>query len=136
MTTISLPAPMATGVPSTDRGETIIAPRVLEKIAGRAASEVDGVAAQGGSTGVGRLLPWSAGHDSPATAQGDQTGDPLRVDLSVSILYPRPVATVTNAVRAQVIRRLAELCGMAATRVDISVPALVVPAPGGRRRVE
>jgi len=135
VTTASLPAPGSSGAPATDRGETIIAPRVLEKIAGRAASEVDGVGAEAGA-GVGRLFPWSLGGDAPATAQVDLTGGTMRVELSVSVLYPRPVAMVTNAVRAHVVQRLAELSGMKAVRVDISVPALVVPGPGARRRVE
>jgi len=119
----------------TDRGETIIASLVVEKIAGRAAAEVDGV---GGvlQTGLSRLLPWSVGGTAPARAQADVGDGKVQVELTVNVLYPRPVATVTNAVRAQVSRRLAELCGLEATRVDISVPALVAPPPGLRRRVE
>jgi uncharacterized alkaline shock family protein YloU len=60
----------------------------------------------------------------------------VTVDLTVNVLYPEPVARVTNGVRAQVTRRLSELCGLRATEVNISVPALVVPPRGARRRVE
>jgi uncharacterized alkaline shock family protein YloU len=118
----------------TSRGETIIAPLVVEKIAGRAASEVDGV---GGvvQTGLSRLLPWSVG-GTPAHAQAAVGDGKVQLDMTVNVLYPRPVAMVTNAVRSQVSRRLAELCGLEATRIDISVPALVTPPPGVRRRVE
>lgn len=133
MSTAQLPVHQAGLV--TSRGETIIAPAVVEKIAGRAASEVDGV---GGviQTGLSRLLPWSVGGDSSARAQAEVGDGEVEVDLTVNVVYPEPVAAVTNRVRAQVCRRLAELCGLKATRVDIFVPALVVPSAGSRRRVE
>ena len=119
----------------TSRGETIIAPTVVEKIASRAAAEVDGV---GGvvQTGLSRLLPWTVGGDSPARASAEVGGETVTVDLTVNVLYPEPVAMVTNEVRARVIRRLGELCGLRATEVNIAVPALVTPQRGTRRRVE
>ena len=119
----------------TGRGETIIAPMVVEKIATRAASEVDGV---GGvlQTGLSRLLPWSLGDASPARASAEVGAETVTVDLTVNVLYPEPVAVVTNGVRAHVTRRLAELCGLQATEVNITVPALVAPPGGARRRVE
>ncbi len=119
----------------TSRGETIIGPTVAEKIASRAASEVDGV---GGvlQTGLSRLLPWSVGESSPARASAEVGAETVTVDLTVNIVYPQPVAAVTNSVRAQVTRRLAELCGLRATEVNIAVPALVTAPRGARRRVE
>lgn len=142
MTTAQLPVPDPTVEQArphaglvTSRGETIIAPLVVEKIATRAASEVQGV---GGviQTGLARLLPWSVGTDAPARAHAAVGDGTVQLDLTVSVLYPQPVATVTNQVRAQVSRRLTELCGLQATRVDISVPALLLPARDARRRVE
>ncbi|MFN2505134.1 MAG: Asp23/Gls24 family envelope stress response protein [Acidimicrobiales bacterium] len=136
------PTPVEDGEPTADlpraglvtsRGETIIAPTVVEKIATRAASEVDGVG-EVVETGLGRLLPWRIGDRSSASAEvGTET---VTVDLNVNVVYPQPVATVTNRVRAQVTRRLSELCGLAATEVNIVVPALVVPPRGALRRVE
>jgi uncharacterized alkaline shock family protein YloU len=119
----------------TSRGETIIGATVVEKIATRAAAEVDGV---GGvvQTGLSRLLPWTVGGDAPARASAEVGTDSVTVDLTVNVLYPQPVAAVTNEVRSQVIRRLSELCGLRATEVNIAVPALVTPARGARRRVE
>ena len=119
----------------TSRGETIIAPTVVEKIATRAASEVDGV---GGvvQTGLSRLLPWSIGDPGPARAAAEVGGDTVSVDLTVNVLYPEPVAAVTNQVRTHVTQRLAQLCGLRATEVNIAVPALVVPPRGVHRRVE
>lgn len=119
----------------TSRGETIIEPTVVEKIASRAASEVDGV---GGvlQTGLSRLLPWSIGDVSPARASAEVGAGTVSVDLTVNVVYPRPVAAVTNGVRDHVTRRLAELCGLRATEINIAVPALVAPPRSARRRVE
>jgi uncharacterized alkaline shock family protein YloU len=131
VTTVELPgAPLV-----TSRGETVIAPTVVEKIATRAASEVDGV---GGvvHTGLSRLLPWTVGGDTPARASAEVGSDTVKVDLTVNVCYPQPVAAVTNEVRTVVTRRLAELCGLRATEVNIAVPALVAPPRGARRRVE
>jgi uncharacterized alkaline shock family protein YloU len=132
-------APVTAELPSsplvTSRGETIIAPTVVERIATRVASEVDGV---GGvvQAGLSRLLPWTVGGEAPARASADVGTDTVTVDLTVNVLYPQPVAAVTNEVRDQVVRRLSELCGLRATEVNIAVPALVTPARGARRRVE
>jgi uncharacterized alkaline shock family protein YloU len=132
--TADLPrAPLVTG-----RGRTIISPTVVEKIAIRAASEVDGVAGDVES-GMSRLLPWSIGSGpAPARAEADVGADTVTVDLTVNIRYPEPVAAVTDRVREQVIRRMSELCGLRATEVNIAVPALVGDdtARGRRRRVE
>lgn len=135
MTVTGQTADLPRGALVTTRGETIIAPTVVEKIASRAASEVDGV---GGvvQTGLSRLLPWTVGGDSPARASAEVGGDTVTVDLTVNVCYPEPVAAVTNEVRTQVTRRLAELCGLRATAVNIAVPALVAPPRGARRRVE
>ena len=137
---MTTPIPAATADMShpglvTSRGETIIAPAVVEKIASRAASEVDGV---GGvvQTGLSRLLPWTVGDAGPARASAEVGGETVAVDLTVNVLYPQPVAAVTNRVRVEVSRRLAELCGLRTTEVNIAVPALVVPPRGARRRVE
>ena len=132
---VSVTAELAKSPLVTSRGETIIGPTVVEKVASRAASEVDGV---GGvvQTGLSRLLPWTVGGDSPARASAEVNSDTVTVDLTVNILYPHPVAAVTNQVRTQVIRRLSELCGLRATEVNIAVPALVTPPRGAGRRVE
>ncbi len=118
----------------TERGETTISPVVVEKIAARAASEVDGV---GGvlRTGFSRLLPWTSSA-GPASADAAIHHGTVSVDLTVKVLYPRPVGAVTGQVRDRVTSRLAELCGLRAKPVNIVVPELVHPTVGARRRVE
>lgn len=118
----------------TGRGETIIAPSVVEKIAARAASEVHGVGGVA-ETGLSRLLPWAVGGPGPR-ASAEVGAETVSVDLTVNVVYPEPVAMVTNRVRAEVTRRLAELCGLRATEVNIAVAALVPPPGRARRRVE
>jgi len=118
----------------TDRGETIIPDSVVAKVAGRAAAEVDGVGAVA-DTGLGRLLARSS---SPATARATAVVDrgSVTLDITLNIVYPRPVATVTAEVRAHVTHRVTELCGMTARRIDITVPELVTLPRPARSRVE
>ncbi len=128
------PVPAATAGLRTSRGETTISPVVVEKIATKAATEVDGV---GGvvRTGLGRLLPWVAG-DSSAQAAADVHEDTVEVDLTVNVRYPEPVRRVTSNVRDRVIERLGTLTGLTATEVNIMVDELVVERGDARRRVE
>ena len=129
------------GVPSSDRfiterGHTIISPKVVEKIAGRAASEVDGV---GGvhASGLGRfadLLSASDKRETQAHAEVDRAS--TAVDLVVSVRYPEPVGVVATRVRQHVIERLHELTGLEVGEVNVSIPELVAPsAPPPRPRV-
>jgi len=129
-----LPAPSSSAALVTERGHTTIAPLVAEKIAARAASEVDGV---GGvvRTGLSRLLPFTSGA-GPASADAAVDGGTVAVDLTVNVLYPRPVGTVTAQVRDRVVTQLAQLCGLEARPVNIVVPELVRPTGVTRRRVE
>ncbi|MDQ3783748.1 MAG: Asp23/Gls24 family envelope stress response protein [Actinomycetota bacterium] len=138
------PAPSAEvgeDVPSSDlliteRGHTIITPRVVEKIAGRSASEVDGV---GGvhSSGLGRfadLFSGSEKRETQAHAEVDRAS--TVVDLVVSVRYPEPVGAVANRVRQHVIKRLHELTGLQVGEVNVTISELVVPsAPPPRPRV-
>lgn len=132
--TSELPAPGTRPPALTGRGHTTIAPAVVEKVAARAASEVDGV---GGvvRTGLSRLLPWGA-PAGPASADAAIDRDTVTVDLTVNVLYPRPVGRVTAEVRDRVTAELSRLCGLQTRRVDISVPELVRPAGTTGRRVE
>jgi len=120
----------------TDRGHTIITPRVVEKIAGRAASEVDGV---GGvqSSGLGRFADLFTGSDKrEAQAHAEVDRASTAVDIVVSVRYPEPVGAVANRVRQHVIKRLHELTGLRVGEVNITIPELVVPsAPPPQPRV-
>ena len=121
----------------TARGETTISPVVVEKIATRAATEVDGV---GGvvKTGLGRLLPWVSDDSTPQVAQAtaDVERDSVAVELTVNVRYPEPVSQVTGRLRDHVVQRLAELTGFGVREVNITVDELVVERPRSRPRVQ
>ena len=127
------PLPASTAGLRTSQGETTISPLVVEKIATRAATEVDGVWVV--RTGLGRLLPWVAG-DASAQVEADVHQDSVTLDLTVNVRYPEPVARVAADVRDQVKQRLASLAGLTATEVNIVVDELVVERQSARRRVE
>ena len=120
----------------TEKGETIIAPSVVEKIAGKAASEVEGVKGVQ-SSGLSRITSLlSGGDDRQTEARASVERASTGVSLSVSIEYPLPVGQVSDRVRQHVRARIQELTGLQVTGVDLTVPELVAPEPRPRPRVE
>jgi uncharacterized alkaline shock family protein YloU len=114
-----------------DPGHTTVEDVVVEKIAARAAGEVDQV---GGA--ANRVLGVTIGADgadrSPkVTARVD--GSLVTLDVRLSVTYPAPVGKVTREVREHVIERLATLTGLTARQVDITVAALHAPTAPQRR---
>ena len=132
MTTLEAPVTNVRPEPATDlevpaptqRGTTTIAPGVFEKIAARAAAEINGVEGEV-RTGLDRFLPWAAG--SLADASADVGDDGVVVDLVLNVAYPQPVRQVTTLVRRHVVDRVAEMTGRRVEEVNITVPELVVP---------
>ena len=96
-----------------ERGLLDIAPVVLEKIARRAASEVDGTA-------------------GPVTADADVAPGRANLRLDLGVEYPRPVGEVAAEVQRRVASRVHELTGMTVAAVDVTVTDL--PPPARRRR--
>jgi uncharacterized alkaline shock family protein YloU len=135
--TAEVPAAATRTALVSERGVTTIAPVVAEKIAARAASEVDGVAGLLRPALRG-LLPWthSATPSGPASADATIDDGSVTVHLTVNVRYPRPVGAVAAQVRDRVTSRLGELCGLHVERVDIFVPELVAETHVARRRVE
>jgi uncharacterized alkaline shock family protein YloU len=104
------------------RGRTSIANRVVEKIAGQAAVEVDHV------SGVPRrVLGQTLGKvtsDSSARASAKVDGSIVSVSVSVAVEYPTPVRAAAAAVRANVVSKVDELCGLQVVEVHVDVPHL------------
>lgn len=96
-----------------ERGLLDIATVVFEKIARRAASEVDGT--------VG-----------PVTADADVVSGRATLRLDLGVEYPRPVGEVAAEVQRRVASRVHELTGLAVAAVDVTVTDL--PPPPRRRR--
>lgn len=108
------------GQDTENRGSLDISPRVVEKVAGAAALEVDHV------SGVPRrILGQTLGKvkaDSQARADAKIDGSTVSVSLSVAVEYPTPVRSAAAAVRANVIKQVGDLCGLTVVEVDVDVP--------------
>ena len=114
----------------SDRGTTKIGDGVVLAIANAAAGEVDGVHLSHGGT----RLP---GDSSPTVGEflGNLTGGSGRprglsvevgeseaaVDFAVNVVYGKNIATVTQALRRNVISRLESLTGLHVTEVNIVI---------------
>ncbi|MBA3524196.1 MAG: Asp23/Gls24 family envelope stress response protein [Geodermatophilaceae bacterium] len=111
-------------------GRLRIADRVIEKIAGQAAREVDRAG------GAGRRVLGVAvgsGDTAPPRVQARMHGDVATVSIDLSVAWPAPLREVTVQVRQRVTERLAELAGVRQAQVDIRVIALVADTPTERR---
>ncbi len=114
---------------ATERGETVIAPTVVAKIARQAASEVDGVEVSA-APGLRGLLSKVGGGSAAGGSSASVGSRRAALDLHVSVIYPRPVRAATAEVRHHVRSRVQELTGYEVGDVDIVVDAL--PAPTRR----
>ena len=120
----------------TERGFTSIAPAVVEKIAGRAATEVDGVGVVA-PAGLRKLFSSTPAPDTPADADARVGMERASVALSISIRYPAPVRAKSAEVRAIVAERVEQYTGLHVSWVDLTVAQLPTADPWKpRRRVE
>ena len=95
--------------------------KVIEKIAGQAASEVASAGgSSGGFLGIGSRTDLSA----RPKVEVELSGGTASVDLAITVAYPTPIRKVTGQVRQHLIDRVGELTGVEVTRVDITVSAL------------
>lgn len=117
-----------------ERGTTTIANEVVEKIAGIAAREVQGVYDTGGDTA--RVFSAVRERIGLGEAEADQgvrvrlQGKQAAVDLTIVIEYGFVVYTVTEKVRAKVIGAIENLVGLEVTEVNILVDDVHVAETG------
>ncbi len=111
-----------------ERGRTIVADRVVERIACFAAAEVDGVRSVGSSLEslVGRRYP---------KADADIAGNRARVVVSIAVTWPTPLARTSAAVRDQVLQRLRDYSGLEIDAVDVTAAKVLSDADENRGRV-
>jgi uncharacterized alkaline shock family protein YloU len=127
--------PPAAGVLRTSRGETIIAPNVVEKIASRAAAETPGVA-EVVPTESGRL--WRFLHvtgDAEPTSASAEMVEEVTIALTVHVAYPQPVFATAEHVRENVIAEVRRQTGLEPAEVNVTVPTLVAHPFRARPRV-
>lgn len=120
----------------TSRGITTIAPAVVEKIAGRAATEVDGVGVVS-PAGLRKLFSSAPDPDTPPDADARVGMERASVALTISIMYPAPIRSTSTQVRAAVAQRVEQYTGLHVSWVDVTVAQLPTANPWKpRRRVE
>ncbi len=116
-----------------ERGSTTIAQRTVERLAVHAISEVADVG------GVARRMfgVALAGEDldNAAKVTANVIGDRATLDVWISVVYPTSIATTTENVRGQLMRRVEEFTGLRVTRVNITVTALHSPVTTRTGRV-
>lgn len=116
----------AEGLGRTELGTISVDPRVVEKIAARAAGDVPD-AGGSASRGLGRSLP--GGHDSSLDSlpkvRADVDGSIATLSVTMSVRWPASIAGVSDAVRAAVREAVHTLTGLQITDVDIAVTDLV-----------
>jgi uncharacterized alkaline shock family protein YloU len=117
----------------TERGGTRIEDSVVQKIAGIAAQEVEGVRMGGGTTqALGGILSsvtgGSAGGASQTRGVSVEVGEvETAVDVTLTVEYGKPIPQVAEAVRKNIINRVENLVGLNVTEVNIAVNDVFVP---------
>lgn len=122
--------PASAWLPPGQRGATVIADQVIERIVARVVAE-----AEHASGAARRVAGMSLGDDENAAAQANVyvDGNLATVQLTMSVLYPEPVRQVARRVREQVAARIGELTGLDVRQVDIQISSLIAASSAGRR---
>jgi uncharacterized alkaline shock family protein YloU len=117
--------------PPGARGQTTVAPAVVERIAQRAAGEVTGVRAERVST----LRSWFGGGEGPAggpavSSESELHGAHAEIHLTLGVEWPRSVIDTVREVQRHVARQVERFTGVHVCRVDVDVTDLPArPAP-------
>lgn len=105
------------------RGTLVIEKKVVEKIAGQAASEVAGARGRsGGLLGIGS----EADADARPKVDVELSENSADLLIEAGIAYPGSIRAASQQMRGLVGRRVQELTGIAVHRVDIDVTFLTV----------
>nr|WP_082369575.1 Asp23/Gls24 family envelope stress response protein [Arthrobacter sp. ERGS1:01] len=114
------------------RGQTVLADKVIEKIAGQVArDESPAVGSSGGFLGIGAHADLSA----RPKARVELSGNIATLSVEVGLVYPVPLRQATEAIRRRISTRVTELTGVQVRQVDIQVSWLTTRADtaGGRK---
>ena len=117
----------------TERGGTRIEDSVVQKIAGIAAQEVEGVRMGGGtSQALGGILSsvtgGSAGPGSQSRGVSVEVGEiEAAIDVTLTVEYGKSIPQVAEAVRKNIINRVENLVGLNVTEVNIAVNDVFFP---------
>lgn len=117
----ALPLPPVGGTAETEtgsRGQTRLADRVIEKIAGQVAKDESAAGgSSGGFLGIGSHADLSA----RPRASVELAGNIATLTVEVGMPYPVPLRQATEALRERIRTRVIELTGVEVRQVDIKV---------------
>ena len=125
----------------TERGVTRVEDSVVQKIAGLAVQEIEGIQMGGGTArAVGGLLDSVSGGGGETRGVSVEAGEEeTAVDLAMAVEYGRPIPRISEEVRRNVIRRVENLVGLRVVEVNITVNDVLVPEerpqPEGQREL-
>ena len=117
----------------TERGSTNIENTVVQKIAGIAAQEVDGVRMGGGSSqAIGGILSsvtgGNVGGGSQSRGVSVEVGEvESAIDVTLTVEYGKSIPQIAEAVRRNIINRVENLVGLNVTEVNVSVNDVFFP---------
>jgi uncharacterized alkaline shock family protein YloU len=120
----------------SDRGTTTIQDGVVSSVAAVAVAETDGIDPSHGGTRlpgdssptVGEFVGRISGGAGRTRGISVQVGEEqAALDLTVNVLYGRPIHQVTQALRQNVINRVENLTGLEVTEVNITVNDVTFP---------
>ena len=113
------------------RGQTVLAARVIEKIASQVASDESSAGgSSGGFLGIGTRADLSA----RPKASVELTGNIATLRVEVGMLYPVPLRQATEELRRRIAARVTELTGVDVRQVDIRISWLTTGADANGRR--
>lgn len=117
----------------SDHGSTVIARKVLEKIAGQIAKdETFAGGSSGGFLGIGARADLSA----RPRAHVELAGNIASLKVDVGLPYPVPLRQATDQLRDRISSRVTELTGVEVRQVDVTVSWLrPKESANGRRRL-
>lgn len=110
-----------------ERGITTLAPRVVEKIAARAAGEVEQV------FGLSRTLAGRSLGAQRVRVDADLDGHVAVLRLDLGAGFPAPLIPLTRMVREHVTNTVQTLCGLHVDHIDVTVAELRHPSAERKR---
>lgn len=126
------PEPKALDALHTEHGDTTIADQVVEKIAGIACREVDGVYAMGSAAGraissLAQRIPGAAKASVSSGVHIDKGERQTAVEVSVVVEYGVSIVEVADAIRASVIQAVEYATGLEVVEVNVQVSDVHLP---------
>lgn len=129
----STPEPKQLDALHTEFGDTTIADQVVEKIAGLAAREVEGVYAMGSAagralSGLTQRLPGQSAKNAVSSGVSIQKGErQTAVEVSVVVEYGVSIVEVADNIRESVIAAVEHATGLEVVEVNVTVTDVYLP---------